>query len=756
MSWPSPQDYSEAVQNARTAFYDIELQQGTPELNKLGLPRPRSGSFATVYKILSGTPNWAVRCFLNPVSDQQERYAAISSHLAKIHLPYLVQFSFLPQGIRVANQTYPILKMEWVEGEPLDSYIGRNLGNARVLLGLAGRWVEMMKAMRQASIAHGDLQHGNVLVLNSELKLVDYDGMFVPSLAGKISHEVGQRNYQHPLRGEFDYGPNLDNFSSWVIYISLIALSVQPQLWQQFRGGDDCLIFRRGDFESPERAPIFRSLENLYDDKLRSAVALFRSLLDLGPQDVPALDGQVLPSISLVPKTSTAGNWISDYVKQPSETNAERDKITLESDPTPSWIQDFIASPTLETHLRMFENSVVQERIGLAISLCLISLIAIGVYLKAFPLMELAWGGLAIIASNYVFWLYRFRLEPAVSEVSGVNLEMKAIGDKIDVARTIVKSRQADKKSLSERYSFDQNKASRDLETVRSDEKREIEGVQAAFALERDSVSLRRRALNQQEANDLQNISNSLGSQVVSLNNRIASLVQAEASELAAALGAQQNHYVGSYLQNWPIDAAGIPGIGPGFKTRLRMAGVLTAADVDHRIYGVKGFGAVRSSALTAWHQALKARAQKQMPKMLSPAQTDSIKRKYAGQGQLLHTQKVLIEQQVGDAEVSVRARYKSLREPLEKEELAATAKTQSKLEIIRNKYKERYQSLESIRRRLDEDFRRTTVEIDEKSNKERRNLFALHWEQEKIRRRLNMFSRIALAIYIKRVFGAR
>jgi hypothetical protein len=754
MSWPSPQDYSEAVQNARTAFYEIDLQQGTPELNKLGLPRPRSGSFATVYKILSGTHNWAVRCFLHPVSDQQERYAAISSHLAKIRLPYLVQFSFLTQGIRVAKQTYPILKMEWVEGEPFVSHIERNLGNPRVLLGLAARWVEMMKSLRQSSIAHGDLQHGNVLISNGDFKLVDYDGMFVPSLAGKSSHELGQRNYQHPMRTEFDYGTNLDNFSSWVIYISLIALSMRPQLWQQFRGGDECLLFRKEDFEDPEQSPLFRTLENLHDDKLRSAAALFRSLLDLGPQDVPTLDGQVLPAISIPPRTVSGGSWISDYVKQPSKMNVERDTTALELDPAPSWIQDFIAPPISESRQRAFENSIVEERVALVSSVCLIAFIVIGAYLKLIALMILAWGPLAIIACNYVFWLYRFRLEPAVSEVSGVRLEVKAIADKIELARAIIKSRQADKKSLNERYSFDLNKASRDVEAVRSDEKREIEGIQTAFALERDSINARRKTLNQQEASDLQNISNSLGLQVANLTGKIARLTTAETAEFAAALATQQYQYVTSYLRNYHIDDAAVSGIGPGFKSRLRAAGILTAADVDHRIYSVKGVGSARSAALSAWQGSLKARAQQKMPKMLSAAETDSIKGKYAGQGQKLLAEKVLVEHQMRDAEGSVRAKFKSLREPLEKEELASTGKTQSKIEIVRKKYKERYESLENIRRKLDEDYKRSTVEIDEKSNKERRNLVALHWEQEKVKRRLNVFSRIKFSGYIKRVFG--
>jgi len=81
----------------------------------------------------------------------------------------------------------------------LFTYVERNLGNSTLLFALASRWLEMIKVLNKFSIAHGDLQHGNVLVVNGDLKLVDYDGMFVPTLAGKISSEIGHRNYQHPM-----------------------------------------------------------------------------------------------------------------------------------------------------------------------------------------------------------------------------------------------------------------------------------------------------------------------------------------------------------------------------------------------------------------------------------------------------------------------------------------------------------------------------------------------------------------------------
>ena len=94
-------------------------------------------------------------------------------------------FDYLPKGIKVRGQWYPILKMEWVQGELLSQYVERHLHNPSDLQQLAARWIEMTKALHANSIAHGDLQERNVLVVNGQLKLVDYDGMFVPALSGR-------------------------------------------------------------------------------------------------------------------------------------------------------------------------------------------------------------------------------------------------------------------------------------------------------------------------------------------------------------------------------------------------------------------------------------------------------------------------------------------------------------------------------------------------------------------------------------------
>src|SRR6266498_836531 len=275
MAWPTPQDYNEAVQNPRLAFTDPDLRNGQPELNPLGLPRPISGNFACVYKIQSGGRRWAARCFISEVSDQQRRYEAISTYLTRAALPYTVPFTYLSEGIKVQGRNYPLLKMQWVQGESLNAFVARSIGSPNTLLSLSKIWSRMMAELETANLAHGDLQHGNIVVVGDQLRLIDYDGMFVPSLSGKQSNELGHRNYQLPTRTAWDYGAYLDNFSAWVIYVSLVALAVHPELWNAHRGGDECLILRKEDFLRPEGSAILRDLSASPNSQLRCLVELF-------------------------------------------------------------------------------------------------------------------------------------------------------------------------------------------------------------------------------------------------------------------------------------------------------------------------------------------------------------------------------------------------------------------------------------------------------------------------------------------------
>ncbi len=270
-AWPLNIDFTIAVQNPHLCFVDPELKQASTAKNSRGRVLLWSGNFATVYKLTKGNRSWAVRCFTRiPQSDVQQRYKLISEYLSHHQIPYLVDFEFLTQGILVQGEWYPILKMDWVQGSEIDRYIGEYIDDSQVLLRLDRQLNQLQKDLQQVGIAHGDLQHGNIMVdSEGELKLVDYDGMYVPALRGAPPLEVGHPNYQPPMRSSKDFGDRLDEFSFEVISLSIRALASQPNLWETFHEDNKNLIFRQNDFQEPELSPVFQAIANIPDDKTR-------------------------------------------------------------------------------------------------------------------------------------------------------------------------------------------------------------------------------------------------------------------------------------------------------------------------------------------------------------------------------------------------------------------------------------------------------------------------------------------------------
>ncbi len=312
-SWPSPQDYNEALQNPAINLADPLLKVGKAGLNKLGLPKAITGSFASVYYLDCPQQDFAVRCFLHNIADQKDRYAKISEYLNQIDLPIMADFDYLDKGVLAQGQWYPILKMDWVDGQNLIEYIGRNLDNAKVLEKLRLWLRQARKTLKEHGIAHGDLQHGNVLVTNDSIKLVDYDGMFVPALAGLPSNELGHRNYQHPGRTKTDFGPHLDNFSAWLIDTSLYCLERDPRLWFTLHAGEDCLLFREKDLQDPYSSFAFHELESHPNKEIQERVRFLRSLLALPVEQIPDINSEVQTptDLPLLDASKKKPDWLS-------------------------------------------------------------------------------------------------------------------------------------------------------------------------------------------------------------------------------------------------------------------------------------------------------------------------------------------------------------------------------------------------------------------------------------------------------------
>ena len=277
MSWPTMSDYQEAIQNPVNCFTDAALKAGMPALNALGLPQPVTGGFCSVYQVASGKSRWAVRCFLHNIEDIRDRYSKISGYLRGNRVKHMVGFEYVSQGIKVRKDWHPVLKMEWVDGDTLDVWIEKHLGDPGALRKLADRWQVVLKDLEHSHLGHCDLQHGNILVdRTNDIRLIDYDGMYVPPLKGRGSHEKGHPAYQHPERDGKDFDERVDRFPALVIHTTLLAVAQQPALWKKYYEGDN-LIFHRSDFQNSKNAGIFDELAALGGDVAKYSEALRRA-----------------------------------------------------------------------------------------------------------------------------------------------------------------------------------------------------------------------------------------------------------------------------------------------------------------------------------------------------------------------------------------------------------------------------------------------------------------------------------------------
>lgn len=272
-TYPAPTDYFKAVQFPAQAFTVEGLRRATFSVDGLGLPTLAMGTSAVVFQATVGESPKALRFFIRNDASTGDRYGTLGEYLNNHDLsPYVSPTTWLDAAIQVNGATWPVLQMEWIDGRTLDQYVDflATGSETSALTTLAGRWRELITRLQQAEFAHGDLQHGNILVdQEGQLRLVDFDGIWIPALADKATPtESGHENYQHPRhKGAIAWGRWLDTFSALVIYLSLVALSKDPGLWQPLYNSKN-LLFRQADFLPPYDTQAWKLLAALDDPEV--------------------------------------------------------------------------------------------------------------------------------------------------------------------------------------------------------------------------------------------------------------------------------------------------------------------------------------------------------------------------------------------------------------------------------------------------------------------------------------------------------
>jgi len=308
MPYPQITEYQEAVQHPQLAFVDPDLKQGTVAENNLGLPLVMSGGFALTYAVTTARKKCAVRCFHREIPAVQQKYDALARTLRSLPGDTFVDFDFQQSGINVRQNTFPIVRMDWVEGDTFGVWLDKHIGDRRGLEKARVDFISIARFLAQKGIAHGDIQNGNVMVENDRIRLIDYDGMFVPGMRPGDGSETGHRHFQHPQRRVSDFGPGMDRFSFIALDLSLRAIIEDKSLYPKFREGGETIIFRANDFAHPQHSEIFSRLAAI--PRLKVEASNFAAVCSSPLAAVPALDdflaGRNIPTVAATAKTTTA------------------------------------------------------------------------------------------------------------------------------------------------------------------------------------------------------------------------------------------------------------------------------------------------------------------------------------------------------------------------------------------------------------------------------------------------------------------
>ena len=271
MQYPLISEYLRAIQDANSNL--DKMAHLVPVLDDHGEPYHSSGAFAVVFKMKNEQTGkcYALKCFTEEQEGRAEAYRQIADELEFVDSSYITSVKYLDKEIFVDSSCeedeFPVLLMDWIDGETMENYIVENYQDNYTMAMLCYRFCKMAAWLRTQSFSHGDIKPDNIIVRpDGSLTLVDYDGMFVPSMKGSQSPTIGTRDFSHPLRTVDDFDETIDDFSLASIALSLKAISMKSTLLDIY-GASDRLLFSESDYRNPSSSKAISALQDLMCDK---------------------------------------------------------------------------------------------------------------------------------------------------------------------------------------------------------------------------------------------------------------------------------------------------------------------------------------------------------------------------------------------------------------------------------------------------------------------------------------------------------
>ena len=325
--YPSRSDYETLIRRLDVFAADSAVKTGRVLMRKDGLfPQAFSGGRAVVFPVLIKDRKYAIKCWIQSLGALEERYKAISRLIQGSKPPYLIESVYREKELLFNGTRYPVLQMQWSESRTLKEWISDHINNSARLSALAQHFLEVVADMHRNSMSHGDLQHENILVSeDSMLTLVDYDSIYLKGLDHLDDEIKGLPGFQHQSRSSLaKANPKSDFLSEYVIYTTLVALSKDPELWNEAKDHNR-LLFSQDDLSSPISSNLFQKLKAI--DGLSDLIDAFqKQCMCLELNDISPIESFIsLPKSPNPPRIEVKANKFATDTTIESVPGSSRD-----------------------------------------------------------------------------------------------------------------------------------------------------------------------------------------------------------------------------------------------------------------------------------------------------------------------------------------------------------------------------------------------------------------------------------------------
>ncbi len=281
MQYPLLSEYVSAITHASENLDQLKHLEVVQDEH--GEPYRSSGAFAVVFKMRDPRTGqlYALKCFTEEQEGRAEAYRKIEEELEVAGTTYFTSMRYYERELFVdssvsSESEFPVLLMDWVEGSTMELYIREHYRDSYAMEMLCYRFCRLAAYLRSQPFAHGDVKPDNIMVSDTgTLTLIDYDGMFVPSMQGENSPTLGTEEFRHPLRTPELFDATIDDFALASIALSLRAIALDSQLLDQY-GAPDRLLFSASDYRDLAQSKVMQAIWKLVGDKdLCKLVGLF-------------------------------------------------------------------------------------------------------------------------------------------------------------------------------------------------------------------------------------------------------------------------------------------------------------------------------------------------------------------------------------------------------------------------------------------------------------------------------------------------